>query len=57
MDAFDLGYVIGLIVGEGSFTGDRRDGCLTVKLHEEDPEPSERLKQVFGGRVYGPYAH
>jgi hypothetical protein len=57
MDAFDLGYVIGLIVGEGSFTGDRRDGCLTVKLHEEDPEPLERLKQVFGGRVYGPYAH
>lgn len=46
---FDLGYVIGLIVGEGSFTGDGRTPCLQVRLH--------RLREAFGGRIYGPYIH
>jgi hypothetical protein len=55
MDAFELGYVMGLIVGEGSFTGDRRNPVLSVKLHELDPEPLYLLRRALGGKVYGPY--
>jgi len=38
---FELGYLVGLIVGEGSF----------------DVEPLEALKHAFGGKIYGPYHH
>ena len=54
---FDLGYAMGLIVGAGSFTSDRRQAALSVKMHERDPRPLEHLRAVFGGRVFGPYAH
>ena len=54
---FDLGYAMGLIVGEGSFSGDRRQPVLAVKLHERDPAPLLFLLRALGGKVYGPYHH
>jgi hypothetical protein len=57
MDAFDIGFTMGLIVGEGSFTGDRRAPVLSVKLHQRDPEPLQILQRSLGGKVYGPYHH
>jgi hypothetical protein len=57
VDQFDIGYLIGLIVGEGSFTGDRRAPLLSVKMRDEDPEPLHRLARTLGGKVYGPYHH
>lgn len=57
MDQFDLGYALGLIVGQGSFTGDRRQPSLEVKLHRRDLEVLEHLARVFGGRIFGPYVH
>jgi hypothetical protein len=56
MDPFALGYAMGLIVGEGSFTGDREQPSLEVKLHRRDMEPLEHLQRTLGGRIYGPYA-
>lgn len=56
MDQFALGYAMGLIVGEGSFTGDRAQPSLEVKLHRRDLEPLEHLQRTLGGRIYGPYA-
>ena len=56
MDQFGLGYAMGLIVGEGSFTGDRRQPSLEVKLHRRDLEPLEHLQRILGGRIFGPYA-
>ncbi len=56
MNQFGLGYALGLIVGEGSFTGDRRQPSLEVKLHRRDPEPLEHLRRTFGGKIFGPYA-
>jgi hypothetical protein len=47
---------MGLIVGEGSFTGDRRQPSLEVKLHRRDLEPLEHLQRTLGGRIFGPYA-
>lgn len=54
---FALGYAMGLIVGEGSFTGDRRRPCLSVRLHVDNPRPLNHLKLLFGGRLYGPYQY
>jgi hypothetical protein len=56
VDPFALGYAMGLIVGEGSFTGDRLQPSLEVKLHRRDLEPLEHLQRTLGGRIYGPYA-
>lgn len=57
MDPFGLGYAMGLIVGEGSFTGDRRQPSLELKAHRRDVEPLEHIQRVLGGRIFGPYAH
>jgi hypothetical protein len=54
---FDIGYIMGLVVGEGSFTSDRRQPYLQVKLHVRDPFPLRHLSDQLGGRVYGPYRH
>ena len=47
---------MGLIVGEGSFTGDRQQPSLEVRLHRRDLEPLELLQRTLGGRIFGPYA-
>jgi len=57
VDTFDLGYAMGLIVSEGSFTGDRTQPSLEVKGHRRNLQPLEHLQRVFGGRIFGPYAH
>jgi len=53
----EIAYCMGLIVGEGSFTGDRTNPWLAVKLHARDPQPLQTLRGVFGGVIYGPYVH
>ena len=55
MDAFTLGYLMGLLVGEGSFSSDGRTPALSVRLHARDPQPLAWLERTLGGRVYGPY--
>jgi hypothetical protein len=55
MTDFEIGYIMGLIVGEGSFTGDRKKGWLSIKLHMNDPAPLLEAQRVLGGRIYGPY--
>jgi len=57
MDPFGLGYAMGLIVGEASFTGDRQQPSLEIRMHRRDLEPLEHVKRILGGRVFGPYAH
>ena len=56
MDPFALGYALGLLVGEGSFTGDRQQPSLEVRLHRRDLEPLEHLQRTLGGRIFGPYS-
>jgi hypothetical protein len=53
----EIAYCMGLIVGEGSFTGDKLAPALQVRLHDSDPEPLLDLQRVFGGTIYGPYVH
>jgi hypothetical protein len=54
---FDIGYIMGLVVGEGCFTADRQQPFLQIKLHARDPFPLRHLSDQLGGRVYGPYRH
>jgi hypothetical protein len=56
VDPFALGYAMGLLVGEGSFTGDRQQPSLEVRLHRRDLEPLEHLQRTLGGRIFGPYS-
>ena len=54
---FDAGFICGLVTGEGSFTGDRKQPVLAIKLHEDDPEPLLFIQEKLGGKIYGPYCH
>lgn len=57
MSTFEIGYAMGLVVGEGTFTADRRHPTLSLKTPERDPAPVTLLRHVLGGRVFGPYHH
>lgn len=57
MEPFGLGFSMGLIVGEGSFTGDRQQPALQIRMHRRDLEALERVQQQLGGKIFGPYAH
>jgi hypothetical protein len=57
VQAFEIGYIMGLVVGAGSFTADRQQPSLQVKMHARDPFPLRYLSDRLGGRVYGPYEH
>jgi hypothetical protein len=48
---------MGLIVGEGSFTGDREQPALQIRMHRRDLEALEQVQRQLGGRIFGPYAH
>jgi hypothetical protein len=53
----EIAYCMGLIVGEGCFTGGWNQPCLAVRLHASDPLPLEDLRNVFGGIINGPYTY
>jgi hypothetical protein len=57
VEPFALGYAMGLVAGEGSFTGDKQQPSLEIRMHRRDLEPLEHLKSVLGGRIFGPYSH
>ena len=48
---------MGLIVGEGSFTGDRQQPSLEIRMHRRDLAPLENVQRLLGGRIFGPYSH
>src|ERR1700679_3582003 len=55
---FDRGFLIGLLVGEGSFGGDGRQPQVVLRMHTRH----EAIFRWLGGRfprcrVYGPYHH
>lgn len=55
MTEFEIGFIMGLVVGEGSWTGDKERGWLQIKLHENDPWPLFETRRLLGGDLYGPY--
>ena len=55
---FEVGFLLGVLVGEGHFGGDGRQPQVTLKLHLRH-EPLLRYLMTIcpGGRLYGPYHH
>jgi hypothetical protein len=55
---FEVGYLVGLLVGEGHFGGDGRQPHVTLRMHVRHEAIFRWLERTFpGGRVYGPYHH
>lgn len=54
----DLGFLVGLLVGEGSFGGDGRQPQITLRMHVRHADLFARLVDLVpGSRLYGPYTH
>ena len=55
---FDLGLLVGLLIGEGHFGGDGRQPQVTLRMHTDHEALFRWLLETFpGGRLYGPYHH
>ena len=55
---FEVGFLIGLLVGEGHFGGDGRQPQVTLRMHVRHEAIFQWLERTFpGGRLYGPYNH
>lgn len=52
---FEIGYIMGIVTGEGCFTQDARQPTLSVKQKAGGRDPLDYLARVLGGTVYGPY--
>jgi hypothetical protein len=58
VDEFDTGFLIGLLVGEGHFGGDRKQPYVIIKMHVRHKATFRWLQQILpGGHLYGPYFH
>jgi hypothetical protein len=58
LSEFDLGFLIGILAGEGHFGGDGRQPEVTLRMHTRHERLFRWLESRFpGGRLYGPYHH
>lgn len=58
IDQFSLGLLLGILVGEGHFGGDRRQPHITLRMHVRHENIFKWLiHTVPGSKLYGPYKH
>jgi hypothetical protein len=58
LSEFDRGFLIGLLVGEGSFGGDGKQPQVTLRMHTRHEALFRWLMDRFPRtRLYGPYHH
>jgi hypothetical protein len=58
LSEFDRGFVVGLLVGEGSFGGDGKQPQITLRMHTRHEALFHWLMERFPrSRLYGPYNH
>lgn len=56
--AFDIGILVGILIGEGHFGGDGKQPQVTLRMHTDHEKLFRWLEKTFpGGRLYGPYHH
>jgi hypothetical protein len=56
--SFELGLLLGVLMREGHFGGDRLQPQVTVRLHvRHKPLLDWLLDRCPGGRLYGPYEY
>jgi hypothetical protein len=55
---FEVGFLLGILAGEGHFGGDGRQPEVTLRMHTRHERLFRWLEEHFpGGRLYGPYHH
>jgi hypothetical protein len=55
---FERGFLIGILVGEGSFGGDGKQPQVTLRMHTRHEALFQWLVTRFPrSRLYGPYGH
>ncbi len=55
---FDQGFLVGLLIGEGSFGGDGKQPQVTLRMHTRHEALFGWLVERFpNAKLYGPYAH
>jgi hypothetical protein len=55
---FEIGLLIGVLIGEGHFGGDGRQPQVTLRMHVRHEPLFRWLERTFpGGKLYGPYSH
>lgn len=55
---FEIGVLVGILVGEGHFGGDGRQPHVTLRMHVRHEALFRWIERTFpGGRLYGPYNH
>lgn len=58
LSPFQIGYLVGILVGEGHFGGDGRQPQVTLRMHTDHERLFRWLEtHLPGGRLYGPYHH
>lgn len=58
LDPFDAGFLVGILVGEGHFGGDRKRPQVTLRMHTDHAALFTWLVDRFPeSRLYGPYEH
>jgi hypothetical protein len=58
LDDLSLGYLLGILAGEGHFGGDGRQPQITLRMHTRHRALFHWLVARFpGGALYGPYHH
>lgn len=58
LNEFDRGFLIGLMVGEGSFGGDGKQPQVTLRMHTRHEALFQWLMERFPRtKLYGPYNH
>ena len=56
--AFDVGALVGVLVGEGHFGGDGKQPHVTLRMHTRHESLFRWILDHFpGGKLYGPYHH
>lgn len=55
---FEVGVLVGVLVGEGHFGGDGRQPHVTLRMHTDHERLFRWIEDTFpGGKLYGPYHH
>jgi hypothetical protein len=55
---FELGVLLGILIGDGHFGGDRVQPQVTLRMHVRHKQLLEwLLDRCPGSRLYGPYEH
>ncbi len=58
LSAFDRGFLIALLIGEGSFGGDGKQPQVTLRMHTRHEALFRWLMTRFpNAKLYGPYHH